>query len=80
MANWKIAGVQMDCVLGDVPHNLEAVRLLLHQAADEGARLIVFPECALTGYGFGSRDEALPHAQPLPGHRHVLHHARWMRR
>jgi predicted amidohydrolase len=28
---------------------------------------VVFPECALTGYGFESRDEALPFAEPLDG-------------
>src|SRR5262249_28920204 len=32
-----------------------------------GARLIVFPECALTGYGFEGRDEALPFAETVPG-------------
>jgi predicted amidohydrolase len=67
MATWKVAGVQMDCRLGDVSGNLEAMRSRLHAAADQGARLIVFPECVLPGYCFTSRDEALPHAQPLPG-------------
>jgi predicted amidohydrolase len=57
----------MDCRLGDVAGNLQSVRRGLHAAADRGARLIVFPECALTGYCFTSKDEALPHAQPLPG-------------
>ncbi len=32
-----------------------------------GARLIVFPECILTGYSFESRAEAQTHAEPLPG-------------
>jgi predicted amidohydrolase len=36
-------------------------------AAGTGARLVIFPECALTGYCYRSLDEALPHAQPLPG-------------
>ncbi len=67
MRTWKIAGVQMDCRLAEVPTNLQAIRQGLHQAADLGARLIVFPECALTGYCFASKDEALPHAQSLPG-------------
>jgi predicted amidohydrolase len=65
--HWKIAGVQMDCRLGDGPANLERIRRGLVEAAQRGARLIVFPECALTGYCFRSKEEALPHAQPLPG-------------
>ncbi len=64
---WKIAGVQIDCRLGDVPGNLERLCARLRQAADLGARLVVFPECALSGYCFHSKDEALPHSQPLPG-------------
>src|SRR5262245_33955988 len=67
MPTWKIAGVQMDCRLGDPARNLDAVRTALRRAADEGARLVIFPECALTGYAFDSRDEALPFAQPVPG-------------
>ena len=64
---WKIAGVQMDCRLGDVAGNLERLRAGLREAAGRGARLVVFPECALSGYCFRSKEEALPHAQPLPG-------------
>src|SRR5258708_3554996 len=67
MATWKIAGVQMDCLLGDKRANLGRIRIELGEAASHGARLVVFPECALTGYGFESREEALPHAEPIPG-------------
>jgi predicted amidohydrolase len=67
MATWKIAGVQMDCRLQDMRHNLDAIRAGLRQAAAAGARLVVFPECALTGYAFESRDEAWPLAQTVPG-------------
>lgn len=67
MPTWKIAGVQMDCRLGDVDANLAAIRERLAVAADAGARLVVFPECALTGYGFASRAEAERCAEPLPG-------------
>src|SRR5438128_1628189 len=64
---WKIAAVQMDCRLGDRAGNLEHIRARLRQAAGQGARLVVFPECALTGYGFDSKEEAWPHAETLPG-------------
>lgn len=45
-------------VLGDVPGNLEALLLLLRQAADGGCDLVVFPECALSGYMFEDRASA----------------------
>src|SRR5258708_2343764 len=67
MATWRIAAVQMDCRLGDKSRNLTVIRDQLRLAAQRGARLAIFPECALTGYGFGSREEALPLAEPLPG-------------
>jgi predicted amidohydrolase len=67
MTPWKIAAVQIDCRLGDVPANLRAVRTSLRDAARHGARLAVFPECALTGYCFESRDEARLFAEPAPG-------------
>jgi predicted amidohydrolase len=67
MTTWKIAAVQMDCHLADKPRNLTVIRDQLRLAAQRGARLVIFPECALTGYGFDSRDEALPLAETLPG-------------
>ncbi len=67
MSTWTIAGVQTDCRLGDVAHNLAAVRTKLRDAAHHGAQLVVFPECALSGYCFTSKDEARRAAEPLPG-------------
>ena len=67
MATWKIAAVQMDCRLAEVAANRTAVRAKLAEAADAGARLVVFPECVLTGYGFPSRAAALECAEPVPG-------------
>ena len=64
---WKIAAVQMDCKLGEVAANLAAVRAKLREASAQGARLVIFPECALTGYCFESKAEAWPHAEPVPG-------------
>ncbi len=63
----KIACVQTNPVLADVPTNLHRIEHWLTQAATAGARLAAFTECALTGYMFESREEALPHAQPIPG-------------
>jgi predicted amidohydrolase len=67
MSLWKIAGVQMNCRLGETTANLDHMRNGLHAAAALGARLVVFPECALTGYGFDSKDEAMAFAESLPG-------------
>ncbi len=67
MTSWKIAGVQMDCSHGDWAHNIEAVRAGLRDAAAHGAKLVTFPECILTGYAFDSKEEAWPHAEPMPG-------------
>jgi 5-aminopentanamidase len=67
MPNWIVAGAQMNCALGDVAANRAAVVANLRRAADRGAKLVVFPECVLTGYGFHSRAAALAAAEPLPG-------------
>ena len=63
----KIAAVQIDIALGRPDDNLARIEQRLEEAAGRGARLVVFPECALTGYCFDSREEALPLAQPVPG-------------
>ncbi len=67
MADMKIAGVQMDVALGEVQQNLERMIGSLEETASQGAKLTVFPECALTGYCFDSLDEARPFAEPVPG-------------
>lgn len=60
----KIAVVQTDPRLGDVAGN--RARMIAAIGATE-SDLIVFPECALSGYGFSSKDEAWPHAEPAAG-------------
>src|SRR5438270_13689380 len=37
------------------------------EAAEKGAELVVFPECALSGYVYNSAAEALPAAETVPG-------------
>jgi predicted amidohydrolase len=54
----KVAAVQMDVALGEVVANVGAVMARLQEAVDHGARLVVFPECALTGYGFADANKA----------------------
>jgi predicted amidohydrolase len=67
MAKTTIACVQMDCELGNVRKNLAQVIAGLRGAAERGARLVVFPECALTGYCFQSLEEAAPFAEAADG-------------
>ena len=64
---YRIAAVQMDVKLGASPANLDAMIEKLDVAVAAGAGLTIFPECSLTGYCFDSREEALPHAEPIPG-------------
>jgi predicted amidohydrolase len=66
-ANWTVAGVQCDAALGDTDRNLAHMLAKLNEAADRGARLVVFPECALTGYCFNTRAEVRAVAEALPG-------------
>jgi predicted amidohydrolase len=67
MSTWTVAAVQMDIKLADRPANLAAIRARLREAAANGAKLVVFPECALPGYCFADKQEAWAHAEPLPG-------------
>ena len=66
-APWIVAGVQIDCKLGDRAANLRAILAKIDEAADRGAKLVVFPECILSGYGFESRAEIMNAAETLPG-------------
>lgn len=45
----KIGAYQF-AVTGEIQHNLEVVRKAIINASDVGIKLLVFPECALTGY------------------------------
>ncbi|MCA9442492.1 MAG: carbon-nitrogen hydrolase family protein [Candidatus Omnitrophica bacterium] len=63
----KIAAVQMDFLLGEPENNLDNMIARLEVAAQAGAALTVFPECALTGYCFESHEEAFQYGQTIPG-------------
>ncbi|HEX7364546.1 MAG TPA: carbon-nitrogen hydrolase family protein [Dehalococcoidia bacterium] len=63
----KIAAVQMNPKIMKKRHNLDHVLINIKAAAGNGADLIVFPECALTGYVFRSREEAVPFMETVPG-------------
>jgi 5-aminopentanamidase len=67
MPEWKIAVVQMDCRLADKAANLATIVARLRETAAAGAKLVVFPECAVTGYCFENKAEGLALAEPMPG-------------
>ena len=54
----------MDIRIGDVAENLRRIKLHVDIANEEGARLVVFPECALQGYCYQTREHAELHALP----------------
>jgi len=62
----KIACVQMEPIVGDKSRNLSRSLEFIAQAAKAGARLIVLPELANSGYVFQSRDEAFNLSELLP--------------
>lgn len=63
----KIAGAQIDVAFADRARNLHRIADATAEAARAGARLVVFPECAVTGYCFDSLEEARAVAEPLAG-------------
>ncbi len=63
----ETAAIQMKPKILEKEENLERCLDSIRVAAKHGARLIVFPECALTGYCFTSREEAAMSAEPIPG-------------
>ena len=51
----NIAVAQMDCVVGETEPNLNKIRHFTELAARLGAELVIFPECATTGYFIGDK-------------------------
>ena len=64
-AKWNIGVVQMDCHLGDTAKNLDKIERFARLAGELGVEIVVFPECATTGYFLGSRLDDL--AEPSDG-------------
>ena len=63
----KVAAVQMDVKILEKQGNLEKILDSLESAARDGAGIVVFPECALTGYCFAGKEEADPVVESVPG-------------
>lgn len=64
---WKIAAVQMDPRIGQPAKNLATIIGHIEALAARQNRLVIFPECALSGYCFDSRDDAWQFGESVPG-------------
>lgn len=64
---YRVAAIQFEPVLGKKSENIARLLVLAETAAQHGARLIVLPEMATTGYCWHSRDEVRPYVEPIPG-------------
>ncbi|MFF7709392.1 nitrilase-related carbon-nitrogen hydrolase [Pseudomonas sp. NPDC007930] len=67
MTTLKIASIQFEPAQFDHQGNLQRLEALVREAAQAGARLIVTPEMATTGYCWASREEVAPYVEPVPG-------------
>jgi predicted amidohydrolase len=64
---FRVAVVQMSPCIGERGHNRQVIVHRIAQAAQTGASLIVFPECAVSGYVFDSAAYAQRAAETVPG-------------
>lgn len=69
MDNIKVSTAQFENRNGDKNYNLSVIETLAKKAAVEGAEVIAFPECSVSGYSFArklSRDQMLDLAEFIP--------------
>ena len=74
--SWTIALVQMDCVAGDTEANLARIESRAKEVAERGAQLVLFPECATTGYFVADRIASLAETVPGPSSERLARLAR----
>src|SRR6187399_2026436 len=70
MENIKIATAQFENKSNDKDYNLSIIDKLSKQAAHQGAKMIAFHECSISGYTFArnlSRSQMLELAEIIPG-------------
>lgn len=62
----KLACLQFEPRFGELADNRARSIVMIERAADAGARIVVLPELAISGYMFDSRAEAFALAEPIP--------------
>src|SRR5215831_692896 len=70
MKDIKVATAQFEHKSGDKDYNLDVINRLSKIAANDGADVVAFHECSITGYTFArhlSREEMLDLAEFIPG-------------
>ncbi len=63
----RIAAAQIYPAFAEKKSNLEKILDFIRRGAKERAELVVFPECALTGYCFATREPGFANSEPVPG-------------
>jgi len=79
MRDIRIAAAQFEHRDGDKPYNLARIRDLARRAVDQGAEIVSFHECSISGYTFLqtlSRERLEELAEPVPDGRSVRELAR----
>ncbi len=66
-SRFRAAVVQTLAALGDLEHNIGLLQQYTKEAVQQGAELVVFPECMNTGYLFDSLEHCRALAEPLTG-------------
>jgi predicted amidohydrolase len=69
MEDLSVATAQFEHRSGDKIYNLSVIEKLAAEAAAQGAQVIAFHECSITGYTFArklSKEELLAVAEPIP--------------
>jgi len=66
-APFKVAAVEFNPLFKQREQNFPAMEALVKQAAEDQAKLILFPEMSTTGYLYGSRAEIAPFVDTIPG-------------
>ncbi len=70
MRQIRIAAAQFEAADGDKSRNYQSIEFLTLEAADQGAEVVCFHECSITGYTFLEnldRQALLELAEPVPG-------------
>ena len=66
-APFKVAAVEFNPEMFEFEKNLERACAAIEEAATAGARLIVLPEAALSGYIYADLDQLRPYLDEVPG-------------
>ena len=67
LESYKVAAVQFEPKLGKLEDNRRGIVDQAMYAAEKGAKLIVFPEMATSGYVWQDREEIAPFVETVPG-------------